>query len=66
MDRHNVRVVEVGDRAGLGQIGFGILGLETELAMRNLDGDEAAATGRHGRQIHGPPKTAPAQDRSIR
>ena len=40
MDRHDVRVIEIGDRAGFGQIGFGIFGAIHQLAMRHLDRDE--------------------------
>ena len=39
-DGHDVRVVEVGDGAGFGQVGFGGFGAIDELAMRHLDGDE--------------------------
>ena len=32
-------MVEIGDRAGLGQIRFGIFGLGDQLGVRHLDGD---------------------------
>ncbi len=40
VDRHDVRVVEVGDGAGFGQIGFGVFGASHQLGVRHLDGDE--------------------------
>ena len=33
-------MVEIGDGAGFGQVGFGVGGLSDELGVRNLDGDE--------------------------
>ena len=39
-DRHDVRVIEVGDGAGFGQVGFGGFGAIHELAMRHLDRHE--------------------------
>ena len=38
-DGNDVRVVEVGDGAGFGQVGFGVFGAGDQLAMRHLDGD---------------------------
>ena len=35
-----LRVIEVGDGAGFGQVGFGVFGAIHQLAMRHLDGDE--------------------------
>ena len=35
-----MRVIEVGDGAGFGQVGFGIFGSIHQLAMRHLDGHE--------------------------
>ena len=40
VDGNDVRVVEVGDGAGFGQIGFGVFGPSHQLAVRHLDGDE--------------------------
>jgi hypothetical protein len=39
VNRHDVGVIEVGDGAGFGQIGFGGFGAIHQLAMRHLDGD---------------------------
>ena len=39
-DGNDVRVIEVGDGAGFGQVGFGIFGTIHQLAMRHLDRDE--------------------------
>ena len=39
VDRHDVGVVEGGDGAGLGQVGFGVFGPADEPAVRHLDGD---------------------------
>jgi hypothetical protein len=36
-DRHDVRVVEAGDGASLGQIGFGIARLGDQMGVRHLD-----------------------------
>ncbi len=33
-------MIEIGDRASLGQIRFGIFGLRDQLGVRHLDGDE--------------------------
>ena len=41
MDRHDVRVVEVGEDAGFGQVGFGVLGAGDALRVRHLDGHGA-------------------------
>ena len=40
VDGHDVRVVEVGDGAGFGQIGLGVFGPGNEPAVRHLDGHE--------------------------
>ena len=40
VDGNDVRMVEVGDGAGFGQIGFGVFGPGDQLAVRHLDGDE--------------------------
>src|SRR5262249_18393887 len=37
-DRDDVRVIEVGDGAGFGQVGVGGFGTIHQLAVRNLDG----------------------------
>src|SRR5262249_6448694 len=39
VDGHDVRVVEAGDGAGFGQVGFGVLGPGYQPAVRHLDGD---------------------------
>jgi hypothetical protein len=39
-DRNNLRVIEVGDGAGFGQVGFGGFGAIHQLAMRHVDGDK--------------------------
>ena len=39
-DGNDVRMIEVGDGAGFGQVGFGGFGAIHQLAMRHLDGDE--------------------------
>ena len=39
MHRHDAGMVEIGDRAGLGQIRLGIFGLRDQLGVRHLDGD---------------------------
>ena len=41
-DGDDVRVIEVGDGAGFGQVGFGIFGSIHQLAMWHLDGHRAA------------------------
>ena len=33
-------MIEVGDGAGFGQIGFGVFGPSDQLGVRHLDGDE--------------------------
>ena len=40
VDGDDVRVVEAGDGAGFGQVGFGVFGAVHQLAVRHLDGDE--------------------------
>ena len=40
MHWHDIRVIEVGDRAGFGQVGFGVFGTGHQLAVRNFNGDE--------------------------
>ena len=40
MNGDDVRVIEVGDSAGFGQVGFGGFGPIHQLSMRHLDGDE--------------------------
>ena len=41
-DRDDVRMIEVRDRAGFGQVGFGVFEAIHQLAMRHLDGHRAA------------------------
>ena len=41
VNRDNIRVIEAGDGARFGEIRFGILGIQDEFAMGNLDRDQA-------------------------
>ena len=40
MHRHDAGMIEIGDRASLGQIRLGIFGLRDQLGVRHLDGDQ--------------------------
>ena len=40
VDGHDVGMVEIGDGAGFGQVGFGVFGSGDEVGVRHLDGDE--------------------------
>jgi hypothetical protein len=40
MHRHNTGMIEIGDRASLGQIRLGIFGFGDQFGVRHLDGDQ--------------------------
>jgi len=40
VDGNDVRMIEVGNGAGFGQIGFGVFGSGYSMSVRHLDGDE--------------------------
>ena len=57
---HNVGVIEMGDGAGFGQIGLGVLRLRDQSGMRHLDGDQPVQLLVAGQIDH--PETTLAQE----
>ncbi len=53
MHRHNAGMIEIGDRASLGQIRLGIFGFRDQSGVRHLDGDQPIQLFIVG-QIHQP------------
>ena len=64
VDGHDVRVVEVGDGAGFGQVGFGVFGPSHQLAVRHLDGDEPLQLVVVGQVDEAESRLGPAPSRS--